>query len=135
MDWNNEAKWKAAIDENLRMGYIELMILHLLSERDMYGYEIKREIAERTDGTVTFGEGSLYVPLLRMAKRGLVSSEKVVVVGKRFRTYYHIEEFGREYLAYGESQRRALFDAMTNFFERKPTEKPKKAARKSAQKD
>lgn len=116
MEWKNEADWKASIDENLRMGYIELLILQLLCERDMYGYEIKKEIAERTNNVITFGESSLYVPLLRMASRGLVSSRKEIVVGKRFRTYYHMEELGEKYLAYGKEQCKVVFDGITNFF-------------------
>lgn len=104
MKGNSSYDWKAAVDENLRMGFTELMILHLLCERDMYGYEIKKEIAERTKGVVTFAESSLYIPLLRMASRGLISSRKETVVGKRFRTYYHIEELGKKYHDYGVEQ-------------------------------
>lgn len=111
---NNTYNWKPAVDENLRAGFIELLILHMLCERDMYGYELKKEITERTKGVITFGEGSLYLPLLRMAARGLVTSRKEFVVGKRFRTYYHIEESGRQYAAYGKEQCLAVFDGVTN---------------------
>ena len=108
--------WKAAVDENLRMGFTELMILHLLTERDMYGYEIKKEIAERTNGAITFAESSLYVPLLRMASRDLISSRKETVVGKRFRTYYHIEELGKKYHDYGMEQCGMVIAGITNLF-------------------
>lgn len=116
MEWKTEADWKATIDENLRMGFVELFILHMLCDRDMYGYELKKAIVERTGGVFQFGETSLYVPLLRMASRGLISSNKVTAVGKRFRTYYHIEEFGRKYLEYGKEQCSAIFTGITTLF-------------------
>lgn len=114
MKGNSSYDWKAAVDENLRMGFTELMILHLLCERDMYGYEIKKEIAERTKGAVTFAESSLYIPLLRMASRGLITSRKETVVGKRFRTYYHIEELGKKYHDYGVEQCKIVVDGIAD---------------------
>ena len=115
----NSFDLKAIVDENLRMGYIELLILQLLSEKDQYGYEMKREIEERTNGIFTFSLGSLYIPLLRMASRGLISSRKEIVVGKRFRTYYHIEELGSQYLEYGKSRFDSVIDGVrTVLFER-----------------
>ena len=116
MEWKTDADWKASIDENIRMGFLEIMILHLLSERDMYGYEIKKFITERTMGAFVFGESSLYIPLLRMAKRGLVSSRKELVVGKRFRTYYHLEEMGQRYLKYAREQSDIVFNGIYNLF-------------------
>ena len=116
MEWKTDADWKASIDENIRMGFIEIMILQLLSERDMYGYEIKKFITERTMGAFVFGESSLYVPLLRIAKRGLVSSRKELVVGKRFRTYYHLEEMGQRYLSYAREQCDRVFNGVCSLF-------------------
>ena len=116
LDWKNDANWKATIDENLRMGILELLILQLLCERDMYGYEIKKILAERTGNALQFGESPLYIPLLRITSRGLVSSRKEYPVGKRFRTYYHIEEFGKEYLAYGKEQYRLLYENVMKIF-------------------
>lgn len=115
-DWKNDANWKATIEENIRMGILELLILQLLCERDMYGYEIKKILAERTGGAVQFGEAPLYIPLLRLTSRGLASSRREYPVGKRFRTYYHIEEFGREYLAYGKEQYQLLHESVTKIF-------------------
>ena len=108
--------WKAAIEENVRSGFTELLILQILSERDMYGYEMKKTIVERTDGAFSFTESSLYVPLLRMMSRGLISSRKEIVTGKRFRTYYHIEETGKACLSYGKEQCAAVFSGIEKLF-------------------
>ena len=51
-------KWKSDIEENTRSGIVELLILQLLSEEDMYGYQIKQELAKRTDGAFIIKEGS-----------------------------------------------------------------------------
>lgn len=116
MDWKTDEGWKATVDENIRMGFLELLILHTLSTQDMYGYELKKALSERTNNAMQFGESALYIPLLRMASRGLISSRKEYVVGKRFRTYYHIEELGKKYLAYGKEQTEVLFAGIMNLF-------------------
>lgn len=96
--------WKDDIEENVRSGIVELLILHLLCERDMYGYEIRQELSERTNGAYIMKEGSLYGPLYRMQSRGLISTHKEMAGEKRFRMYYHIEKPGMEYLDYGKEQ-------------------------------
>lgn len=101
--------WKDSIYENVRLGIVELLILHMLSERDMYGYEIKDELDVRTCGAFQVKEGSLYGPLYRMQSRELITSHKETVVNKRFRMYYSITDFGKEYLEYGKEQMKIVF--------------------------
>lgn len=101
--------WKESIDENVRLGIVELLILHMLSERDMYGYEIKEALATRTNYAFLIKEGSLYGPLYRMQSRGIITSRKEMVVNKRFRMYYSLTEHGREYLEYGKEQMKIVF--------------------------
>ena len=97
-------QWKTDIEENVRSGLVELLILHMLSEEDMYGYRIKQELKKRTGEAFVMKEGSLYGPLYRMYRRGLISSHKEPIGEKRFRNYYHIEPAGEEYLAYGKKE-------------------------------
>ena len=101
--------WKESIDENVRLGIVELLILHMLSERDMYGYEIKEALAVRTNNAFLIKEGSLYGPLYRMQSRGIITSRKEMVVNKRFRMYYMLTDHGREYLEYGKEQMKIVF--------------------------
>ncbi len=107
-------EWKNDIDENVRSGIVELLVLHLLCERDMYGYEIIKLIALRTNETFIMKQASLYGPLYRMASRGLISSHKEMAGEKRFRMYYHIEDKGREYLEYGKQQINLVFSGVMN---------------------
>lgn len=109
-------KWKSDIEENTRSGIVELLILQLLSEEDMYGYQIKQELIKRTDGVFVMKEGSLYGPLYRMSQRGLISSYKKLVGEKRFRNYYRIEPAGMEYLSYGKSELQTVYHGISQLF-------------------
>ena len=112
-------EWKKDINENVRSGIVELLILQLLSEKEMYGYEIRKALALCTIYAFEMKEASLYGPLYRMSSRGLISSRKEVVNGKRFRVYYRIEDFGRQYLAYGIEQIRYVFSGVMNLLDGK----------------
>ena len=114
--------WKESIDENVRLGIVELLILHMLSERDMYGYEIKEELAVRTNNAFLIKEGSLYGPLYRMQSRGIITSRKEMVVNKRFRMYYMLTDHGREYLEYGKEQMKIVFAGVESLLSWKGTE-------------
>jgi len=106
--------WKNDIEENLKFGIIEILILQLLSEEDMYGYRIKQELNERTKGVFQVKEGSLYGPLYRMEERKLISSKKVLVGEKRFRNYYHIEKDGIEYLDFALKKYYEIYNGVMN---------------------
>lgn len=106
--------WKDDIEENIKCGLIEILILSLLSQEDMYGYRIKTELATRTNNAFIVKEGSLYGPLYRMQERNLISSRKELVGEKRFRNYYHIEQPGKEYLEYAIKQFHLIFEGANN---------------------
>ena len=55
-------------------GGMDLLILHLLSERDMYGYEMVIELANRSSEVFQMKEGTLYPLLHRLEKEGSVSA-------------------------------------------------------------
>ena len=105
--------FRSDIEENVRSGLVELLILHLLTEEDMYGYQIRQELAKRTDDAFVMKEGSLYGPLYRMSERKLISSHKEMAGEKRFRNYYHIEPAGREY---GKKEIKFVFAGVFKLF-------------------
>lgn len=106
--------WTDNVQENIKSGLIEVLILSLLSTEDMYGYQIKTELANRTDQAFLVKEGSLYGPLYRMEERKLISSRKELVGEKRFRNYYHIENSGKEYLEYAVKEFQSVFSGSYN---------------------
>lgn len=90
---------KTDIEENLKVGLLDILILKLLLKEDMYGYQIKQKIFDQSNGSIIIKEGSLYGPLYRMESKNMISSRKELVGEKRFRMYYHIEDYGKEFLA------------------------------------
>ena len=48
------------VRENLKRGTVEMILLHLLQERDMYGYELLQLMNERSVGKFTLKDGSMY---------------------------------------------------------------------------
>lgn len=86
------------IQESLVRGNIDIAVLHLLQERDMYGYEIIQQLKIRSDGDFTVKFGSLYPVMYRMIERGILTEETVLVGKRRIRKYYHLTDIGTEYL-------------------------------------
>ena len=84
------------IADSLKKGTVELLILKLLQERDMYGYEITQALQDKSNGYFILQEGSLYPTLYRMLDRGLISDRQELAGKRRTRVYYHLEEAGLE---------------------------------------
>ena len=73
-------------------GGLDLLVLHLLSEREMYGYEIVTELASRSNAVFQMKEGTLYPLLHRLEKEG------------RTRRYYRLTRRGRGRLRQQEEE-------------------------------
>ncbi len=80
------------------------MILRLLADEAMYGYQIVKELQARSDGYFELEQGTLYPALHRLEREGLVRSEWQVVAEGPSRKYYYITEAGRAALREGASQ-------------------------------
>lgn len=83
---------------NFQRGVLPLVILSLLKQEDMYGYQLVLETEKRTGGKVITQEGSLYPVLYRLLDAGYVSDTKKLVGKRMTRIYYHIEPSGEAYL-------------------------------------
>lgn len=113
-------EWKKAIEENIRTGLHELMILKLLSEGDMYGYEIGKQIWLRTNKVFEYSSSNLYGNLYRLEFRGLITGQRNNE--PRVKKIYHLEKSGEEYLAYGLEQSRIIFGGYLNLMNMKEEE-------------
>ena len=67
-----------------------MLILALLDQEDMYGYQIVQEITERSGGAIVTEEGPLYPVLYKLQDQGMLSGEKVLVGKRMTRVYYHL---------------------------------------------
>nr|WP_015141736.1 helix-turn-helix transcriptional regulator [Clostridium perfringens]AFV15160.1 Transcriptional regulator, PadR family [Clostridium perfringens] len=57
------------MDREILKGSLEIILLSLLKNKDMYGYEISKEIKNITDNVLILGEGTLYPALKRLKEK------------------------------------------------------------------
>ncbi len=86
------------IRESLKRGTIEMVILHVLQDGEMYGYQLLSELHARSNGLFELKEGTAYPILYRLIDKGLITDESRLVGKRRTRVYYHIQPAGVEYL-------------------------------------
>jgi len=99
-------------DSDLMRATVETVILQLLRERQMYGYEIIKVVNERTDGAFKWKEGTLYPCLHRMETAGTIISEWVDGDAGKARKYYRLTAKGQALAADKASEWRAFSGAM-----------------------
>ncbi len=83
--------------DNFKRGTAEMLILHLLQNEDLYGYQIVKTFKEKSNGTYILSEATLYLVLYRLLKSGYISDYEKTVGLRRKRRYYHIEQKGQLY--------------------------------------
>ena len=78
-------------------GVPELLLLRLLAQREMYGYELVKSIRLVTDEAISLGEGVIY-PVLHGLERNGALKAKRKSVGGRTRVYYSLTAKGKRRL-------------------------------------
>ncbi|MGH9885005.1 MAG: PadR family transcriptional regulator, partial [bacterium] len=79
-------------------GVPELLLLKLLAEEELYGYEIVRKIRAATGDAISLGEGVVYPVLHSLEEAGALRSRRRVVNGRE-RVYYAATKKGQSRLA------------------------------------
>jgi len=85
-------------ERDLRRGSTRVLVLSLLQEEPMYGYQLSKELRKRSRGYFEFKEGTLYPALHRLEKDGLLRGRWQVVEEGPSRKYYHLTDKGRKEL-------------------------------------
>src|SRR5471032_218786 len=84
---------------NFMAGVPELMILRVLQDQEMYGYEVVQAVRAETVDVVSIGEGVAYTVLHALEREGALKSRRRRVEG-RSRIYYAVTPAGlRRYQA------------------------------------
>ena len=91
------------INKELSKGSHELILLKLLSRKDMYGYQLIQEMALLSEDVFRMSQGSLYPFLPALEDRGLIESYAQPENGRE-RRYYRLTAAGRQALADKEEQ-------------------------------
>ena len=88
----------ARAEDHLPLPPATFHILLALADAERHGYAIMQEVAERTDGAVRLGAGTLYGALKRLLEGGLVAEggERTdPALGDERRRYYRLTPLGR----------------------------------------
>lgn len=80
--------------KGLMSGSAALLVLHLIGLRDMYGYEIVKELELRSENVFSLKEGTMYPVLHSLEKDGLVTSYESLAETGKLRKYYSITKKG-----------------------------------------
>ena len=80
----------------MKKGVLEMCILHICCEAEMYGYEIMKRV---TEAFPEISESTVYAVLRRLSTDGSTESYTGTVSGGPQRKYYCITPKGREELA------------------------------------
>jgi DNA-binding PadR family transcriptional regulator len=92
-----EVELMSSIDKTLLSGSMGTMLLKLLSEKDMYGYEMIDTLRSRSQNVFELKAGTLYPLLHSFEEKNYLTSYEHEVAGK-VRKYYSITDQGRKYL-------------------------------------
>lgn len=87
-----------AVDKGYMSGSSRMLVLNLLNEKSLYGYELIKTLKQSSNDVFDMKEGTLYPILHKLENEELISSSNQEVSG-RVRKVYHITEKGRRVLA------------------------------------
>ena len=90
---------RRSIERELKRGSLELIVLHLLSPGEAYGYEIVSKLTEQTNGSLEVTDGTLYPVLYRLERAGYVAVRWETPERGVPRKYYQLTDAGRDELA------------------------------------
>lgn len=82
----------------LLKGTLKPLILALLSEGDKYGYQLIKQLKEKSDALFDTGEGSIYPALHALEKKGLLKSYWKPQAEGPDRKYYQLTHKGAKEL-------------------------------------
>lgn len=85
------------IDKSLISGSTTMLILQLLNDKDMYGYQMIEELEKKSDHTFDLKAGTLYPLLHSLENKNLVTSYESLESAKK-RKYYSITKNGKKLL-------------------------------------
>lgn len=85
--------WKFTPESGKERGLLTTLVLHLLEKGPKSGYDLLKEIAEKTNDSWTPNKGTLYPLLKSLDEEGLV---QVKEIGKRYKRIYELTDAGKE---------------------------------------
>ena len=111
---------RRGIARELKRGSLELIVLHLLSFGEAYGYEIVTTLTERTNGSLEVTDGTLYPVLYRLERGGFVDVRWETPQRGVPRKYYRLTNAGEAELARLSHEWNTFANAMARLLRQQP---------------
>lgn len=106
-------------NRELVKGSTALILLQLLAEKDMYGYEIVKEMEKRSGNALQVKEGTLYPALHRLEKQQYIEAYWREPEKGPARKYYKITETGKQILEQKTSEWHSFVNVIDKVIGRK----------------
>jgi PadR family transcriptional regulator len=87
-----------ARQEDLLQGTLDMLVLKVLAIEPMHGWGLTQRIEQMTDNVLSVRQGSLYPALLRLSRRGWITSAWQRTENNRRARYYSLTARGRRQL-------------------------------------
>lgn len=102
------------LERELMRGAGPTAVLKLLSNKEMYGYELVEAIAAKTEGVLAMGQSTLYPMLYNLEAKGLIEAHWREASNGRDRKYYALTGKGKKKLKADMAAWASLTDAMAS---------------------
>lgn len=99
------------MEKSLVSGSMTMLLLSLLEEKDMYGYEMIENLREKSQNVFELKAGTLYPLLHGMEDKNLLTVYEQEVNGK-VRKYYSITKEGKKVLRQKKEEWKTYADAV-----------------------
>lgn len=100
------------ITKELAKGSTALLVLSIISQKDMYGYQIIKELEAQSENVFSLKEGTLYPILHSLEKDGMLKAYWDSQSSARKRKYYQITKKGTKELGSQRSEWETFSEAV-----------------------
>lgn len=98
-------------------GNIDSLLLCLIAQQPMYGYQIIKTLEQRSQGYFKFKEGTVYPALHRLERAGLIRGRWQMLPSGQQRKYYDITDKGLLSLVEKRTQWQEFLAAMNSIIQ------------------
>lgn len=102
------------MDKNLLTSSTTMLILKLLEEKDMYGYQMIDELSKKSNNVFLLKAGTLYPLLHGLEQKGIIEAYDSNEDTARQRRYYNITKRGRKLLNDKKTEWKEYSSAVNN---------------------
>ena len=103
-------------ESQLLRGIAPTVVLEILSRGQMYGYELRKAIEQRSNKILVLGKGTLYPLLYNLEAKKLIKGKWEVNDSSRPKRYYSITSKGKAQLAKQKEQLNELRTGLDYIF-------------------